>query len=218
MAGVAVQQAWLHSGSCCVDRHTSAPGGSNLAVPHLSPAQGVHRLHAQLAADAKGAEVRPAQRAGALQQQNAAHLPSSSMHCEVQKTHHTAVSCAQQGAQRARVGQADVSPWPSRVHKETEEQKAQYSERKGTGQMGDPVPQGLVLDAREHAHHGLQRRQRQVQAVHMVLAEGGHPHLRVSGGAQALRMGTPLFVVFVRGGTTSGGAHAGEPDWRKQGS
>jgi hypothetical protein len=48
---------------------------------------------------------------------------------------------------------------------------------------GTPAPQGLVFDIGEHAHHGLQRRQRQVQAVHVVLAEGGHPHLRPKSGA-----------------------------------
>jgi uncharacterized Zn-finger protein len=33
------------------------------------------------------------------------------------------------------------------------------------------------LSPREHAHHGLRRRQRQVQPVNVVLAEGRHPHL-----------------------------------------
>lgn len=41
----------------------------------------------------------------------------------------------------------------------------------------DNAPERLVLDVLEHAHHGLQRRQCQVQPVDVVLAERRQPHL-----------------------------------------
>ena len=45
------------------------------------------------------------------------------------------------------------------------------------GVRGDGGPLLLVLGAGEAAQHVLQRRERQVQAVHVVLAERRQPHL-----------------------------------------
>ncbi len=61
-------------------------------------------------------------------------------------------------------------------------QRLQRADRKGsdtitTSTPAMHAPNGLVLDSRKIAHQRLQRRQRQVQPVHMVLAERCQPHL-----------------------------------------